>query len=53
MQRPWVNATYWITSHALLSLLSYHIQDHQPRDGATTMGWTLPHQSVIKKMLHG
>jgi hypothetical protein len=26
-------AAYWLTSHGLLSLLSYKTQDHQPRDG--------------------
>jgi hypothetical protein len=34
----------------LLSLLSYRIQDHQLRDGNTTMGYALPHQSLFKKM---
>lgn len=38
-------AAYWIDPHNLLSLLSYRIQDHQP-----AVGWTLPHQSLIKIM---
>jgi hypothetical protein len=52
MQRPWKDAAYWLAPHGLFSLLSYRIQEHQPRDGANhhgTMGWALPHQSLIKK----
>jgi hypothetical protein len=45
MQKPWRGAAYWLPPHALLSLLSYRTQDHQPRD------WALPHPSLIKKML--
>jgi hypothetical protein len=33
MQRPWRNVTYFLSSPGLLSLLSYRIQDYQPRDG--------------------
>jgi hypothetical protein len=41
-------------SHGFFSLLSYRIQNHQPKAGATHKGAgpTLPHQSFIKKMLY-
>jgi hypothetical protein len=52
MQRPWRNAAYWLTPHRLLSLLSQRTQDHQPRVVLLIMGWALPHQSLIKKMLY-
>jgi len=32
------DAAYWPAPHGLLSLLSYRIQDHQPRDGTTYNG---------------
>ena len=48
-QKPWRDAAYWLASHALLSLLPYRTQDHQPRDG-TTMAKDLPHGSLIEKM---
>lgn len=32
MHRPWRGAAYCLASHVLLSLLSYRILDHQPRD---------------------
>jgi hypothetical protein len=35
MQRPWRDVLYWLSSNGLLSLLSYRIQDYQPRDGPT------------------
>ena len=35
------DAAYWLASHGLLSLLSYGIQDQQPRDG-TTHNWAGP-----------
>ena len=35
MQSPWRDAADWLAPHALLSLLSYRTQDHQPREGAT------------------
>ena len=38
MQRPWRDVTYWLASPGLLSLLSYRIQDYQPRDGSTHKG---------------
>jgi hypothetical protein len=38
MQRPWRNATCWLASPGLLSLLSYRTQDYQPRDGTTHNG---------------
>ena len=50
MQRTWRGAAYWLASPGLLSLLSYRTQDYQPRMVPPTMGWALPHQSLIKKM---
>jgi hypothetical protein len=38
MQRPWRSAAYWLTPHGLLSLLSYRIQNLQPRNGPTQLG---------------
>ena len=38
MQRPWRSAAYRLASHGLLNLLSYKIQDHQPRDTITHNG---------------
>jgi hypothetical protein len=35
MQRPWRDVPYWLVSFGLLRLLSYRIQDYQPRDGTT------------------
>jgi hypothetical protein len=49
MQRPWRDAAYWLAPHGLLSLLSYRTQDHQPRLVPSTMVWSLPHQSLIRK----
>jgi hypothetical protein len=40
----------WLAHHGLLGLLSYYIQDHQPRNGNTHDGLSPPHQSLIKKM---
>jgi hypothetical protein len=34
-QRPWRGDAYWLALHGLLSLLSYRVQDYQPRDGTT------------------
>jgi hypothetical protein len=34
-QKPWRNAAYWAAHWAVLSCLSYTVQDHLPRDGAT------------------
>jgi hypothetical protein len=31
IKRPWRNAAYWLASYVLLRLLSYSIQDHQPK----------------------
>jgi len=42
MQRPWRDVTHWLASPGLLSLLSYRIQDHQPRDGPTHNGLAPP-----------
>jgi hypothetical protein len=41
-QRPWRNAALWIVSPGLLSLLSYRIQNYQPRDGTTHNGPPFP-----------
>lgn len=35
-----------------LSLLFYRAQDHWPRVAPPKMGWVLPHQSEVKKMLY-
>jgi hypothetical protein len=43
-------AAYWLAPPGLLCLLSYRIQDHQPRDGPTHNGLDSPHQSLIKKI---
>jgi hypothetical protein len=49
MQRPWMGAAYWLSLHGLLSLLSYRIQNHLPRDSTTHHGLgSLP--SITKKM---
>lgn len=51
MQRPRRGAAYWLVLYGLLSLFSYKIWDHQPRDDTTHNG--LINQSVnqlIKKM---
>ena len=37
-----LNAAYWLVQAGLLSLLSYRTQDHQPRDGTTHNGPSLP-----------
>jgi hypothetical protein len=38
VQRPWKDASYWLASPDLLSLLSYRTQGHQPRNGTTHNG---------------
>jgi hypothetical protein len=38
MQRPWRDVTYCLAPLSLLSLLSYTMQDYQPRDVLPTMG---------------
>jgi hypothetical protein len=48
MQRPWRDVTYWLASPGLLSLLSYRIQDYQPRDGTTHND--PPPRPLIEKM---
>jgi hypothetical protein len=45
IQKPWKD----LVPHGLLSLLSSRIQDYLPRVELPTMGWPLPHQSLIKK----
>ena len=49
-EKLWRNTDCWFAPHALLSLLSYIIQD--PLGGHTTSwwAWPLPHQSLTKKM---
>ena len=42
LQRPWRGAAYWLALPDLLSLLSYRIQDYQPRDGPTHNGLSPP-----------
>ena len=42
MQRPWRDATYWLTHHGSLCLLSYRTQDHPSRDGPTHNGLGSP-----------
>jgi hypothetical protein len=37
IQRLWRDVTYWLASPGLLSLLSYRIQDYQPKDDTRTM----------------
>ena len=50
MQRPWRGAAYWLALYDLLSLLSYRTQNHSPGVATPTMGWALPHQSLVKKI---
>lgn len=46
-QRQWKGAAYWLSCYSMLSLLSYAIQDHL---ASVSMGWALPHQSLIEKL---
>jgi hypothetical protein len=41
-------AVYWFAPHGLLSLLSYRVQDHQPRDGTTHSGMSTPSSTTNK-----
>jgi hypothetical protein len=50
MQRPWRGAAHWLVHHGLLRLFSDRTQDHQHKMTPPTVGWALPHQSLIKKM---
>ena len=34
----------------LLRLFSHSIQDHQPRESIMHVGWSLPYQSLMKRM---
>jgi hypothetical protein len=38
MEGPWRDVSYWLASSGLLSLLSYIIQEYQPRGGPTHKG---------------
>jgi hypothetical protein len=51
MQRPQMDAAYWLAPHGLLSLLPYRTEDPLPRGGPTHNGLR-PHASVTKKMPH-
>ena len=46
------DATYLFVPNDLLSLLSSRTQDHQIRGCPTYIIWPLPHQSIIKKIVH-
>jgi hypothetical protein len=46
MQRPWRDATNWLASPGLLSLLSYRTQDFLPHNGPSYPWW------LIEKMLY-
>lgn len=37
----------------LLMAYFYRTEDYQPREVSSTMGWALPHQSLIKKNVLG
>lgn len=47
----WKKGLYWLVPYGLLSLHFYKTQDHKPR-AVATVGWHLPHQPLIKKMLY-
>jgi hypothetical protein len=49
MQRSWRDDTCWLASPGLLSLLSYRMQECQPRDGTIHRGPSYP-WSLIEKM---
>jgi hypothetical protein len=53
MQRPWRGAVYWLASPGFLSLLSYRIQEYQPRDGTTTVGSSLLDHNLRKCLTAG
>jgi hypothetical protein len=52
-QRPCRNATYWLDPRDLLSLLSYTVWAHLPRNVTTQRGWHHPEwappPAIIKK----
>jgi hypothetical protein len=45
-------AAYRLASRSLISLFSSRTQNHQLGLVLPTIGWALPHKSVIKKLLH-
>jgi len=49
MQRPWRDATYCLASPGLLSLLT-EPRTTSPGTAPPTMGWVLPHWSLVEKM---
>jgi hypothetical protein len=49
IRRPWKNAASWLAPHCLLSLLSYIIHAHPPKDVITLYGMDPP-ISIIKKI---
>jgi hypothetical protein len=51
-QRSWRGAVYWLSPHGLLSLISHSTQDRLHRGGTAHSELDLPHQLLIKKMLH-
>lgn len=50
-QRPWKSATYCLALHGLFCFF-IHPRSTCPEVAPSTMDWGLPHQSLIKKMLH-
>jgi len=48
MQRQWEGGALTDSVICLFNLLSHQNQDHQCRDGTTTIGWDLPHKSLRK-----
>ena len=46
-QRQWWNVVYWLDLHGLLSLLSYTIQDYQPREDISQNGLGPPALTTI------
>lgn len=54
IKRPLRSATYWPVPHSLANLLSFRIQDHQPRGVCTHSGLgPPPYRSLNKKCPSG
>ena len=51
-QRSWRNSVYWLTTHGLLSLLSFTTQDHLPRVGTTHSELCTPATIIIRTTPH-
>jgi hypothetical protein len=49
-RKPWMSAAYWLALHSLVSILK-ELRTTKLWVAPPTMGWALPYQSLMKKIL--